>query len=419
MIYAPSSSHHNSNNLAKIITERLQIPITSHNNSHGERGEHYSIPMVVDQSHIMVPAGWDSRGKILALREGFTAELIGEQWNNDVQIPELESSTELPPLSKNKSTETSITQETEVYEDVVTEPESKPIDKKVPMSSAVEIFEKAISTLHPADDQEDESRITENNTKQRHGKTYQNKTDFQEFLASQYEILDDQIKKHGEGEGTRGTSPYRRANRQFPGGSESNTIIQGVPQTMDINIGGIQIEGVEEVLRRLKIQEVASSNNPGTPSSIRSDSTPGASPFGAGIDMSMNGISFDSIAQSQKNLQQAAPKYSEENPAVASKRTGSPYQSSHGVSSNIRGSSPTPRAVSVGGGVNHLGGGFNTTPTRLTSPPANRSDEASYNNKSTTPTLSSKSQNEVLANFFQTLLDKRNSSPGSGNTSGH
>ena len=66
---------------------------------------------------------------------------------------------------------------------------------------------------------------------------------------------------------------YKRNARQFGGfsgnsaGASALSGIQGVPNENDINIGGIQVEGVEEVLRRLKIQETIMNKEPTTPCS--------------------------------------------------------------------------------------------------------------------------------------------------------
>ncbi|EPQ59183.1 hypothetical protein GLOTRDRAFT_113948 [Gloeophyllum trabeum ATCC 11539] len=45
-------------------------------------------PNALDRDRIIVPAGWDSWGKIAVLREGFDAKLWGEAWENDIETAE-------------------------------------------------------------------------------------------------------------------------------------------------------------------------------------------------------------------------------------------------------------------------------------------------------------------------------------------
>lgn len=41
-------------------------------------------PNALDRDKIVIPAGWDSWGKIAVLRDGFDAKLWGEAWENDL-----------------------------------------------------------------------------------------------------------------------------------------------------------------------------------------------------------------------------------------------------------------------------------------------------------------------------------------------
>ncbi|TFK55636.1 hypothetical protein OE88DRAFT_1710043 [Heliocybe sulcata] len=45
-------------------------------------------PNALDRDRIIVPAGWDSWGKIAVLRDGFDAKLWGEAWENDIDAKE-------------------------------------------------------------------------------------------------------------------------------------------------------------------------------------------------------------------------------------------------------------------------------------------------------------------------------------------
>ncbi|OSD04587.1 DLIC-domain-containing protein [Trametes coccinea BRFM310] len=49
-------------------------------------------PNALDRDRIVIPAGWDSWGKIAVLREGFDAKLWGEAWENDLDAPEDDTS---------------------------------------------------------------------------------------------------------------------------------------------------------------------------------------------------------------------------------------------------------------------------------------------------------------------------------------
>jgi hypothetical protein len=42
-------------------------------------------PNTLDRDRIVVPAGWDSWGKISVLREGFDANFWGGAWENDLE----------------------------------------------------------------------------------------------------------------------------------------------------------------------------------------------------------------------------------------------------------------------------------------------------------------------------------------------
>jgi len=42
-------------------------------------------PNALDRDRIVVPAGWDSWGKIAVLRDGFDAKMWGEAWERDLE----------------------------------------------------------------------------------------------------------------------------------------------------------------------------------------------------------------------------------------------------------------------------------------------------------------------------------------------
>ena len=45
-------------------------------------------PNTLDRDQIVVPAGWDSWGKIMVMRDGFEAKLWGEAWERDFKAEE-------------------------------------------------------------------------------------------------------------------------------------------------------------------------------------------------------------------------------------------------------------------------------------------------------------------------------------------
>lgn len=45
-------------------------------------------PNTLDRDRIVVPAGWDSWGKIAVLRDGFDAKVWGEAWEKDLENDE-------------------------------------------------------------------------------------------------------------------------------------------------------------------------------------------------------------------------------------------------------------------------------------------------------------------------------------------
>lgn len=51
-------------------------------------------PNTLDRDRIVVPAGWDSWGKISVLREGFDAKTWGEAWERDLEEVEGQGSGE-------------------------------------------------------------------------------------------------------------------------------------------------------------------------------------------------------------------------------------------------------------------------------------------------------------------------------------
>lgn len=62
-----------------LLSERLELPV-----GYSQRIERL-VPAVINADSIAIPAGWDSRGKIEAVHEGFNFEIVDAQWSHDAQ----------------------------------------------------------------------------------------------------------------------------------------------------------------------------------------------------------------------------------------------------------------------------------------------------------------------------------------------
>lgn len=338
----------------------MELPISLKKNKQGiER----TIPSVMNLDQVVIPAGWDSRGKILTLRDGFNIELVLKFWENDTKIDE--ENDDIKSLkgvtsSENEEDNRKIQEDIKpnigenkslVYEDTavgdsdimdinnsptqLSRPSpskpKRPSDttiktktkenaaesesNKTNIESAVKYFEYEIINLHPEEeeveeDEEEESKRETNENgrdetshhksdKQRdYRKTREKKTDFQEFMKKQYDVLESKIRQEEESAppahqlpGITGTPSFRRA-RGYMGNNPMNTPGQQhndqfnserqdlVPSQEYYNIGGIQVESGDEVFRRLKIQEAANHVQPEMLSPFSDGSaTPGVSPY--------------------------------------------------------------------------------------------------------------------------------------------
>ena len=52
----------------------------------------------MDRDTVLVPAGWDSLGKIRVIREGFDAERLGKGWASDLEEPERSADDDTPSV---------------------------------------------------------------------------------------------------------------------------------------------------------------------------------------------------------------------------------------------------------------------------------------------------------------------------------
>jgi len=191
--------------LVDIISERLKMPVFS-------ATPQRAIPNFSSAERTVIPAGWDSRGKIMAIKEAFPIEQVLGDW------------------------------------------------RKSP-HSIIALYQSTVSMNYG-----DTGSNSDDNAKADPKSVL--KSDFQEFLARHYEILESKLSEE----------PSSKLV------TSSSSVIN---QSVDFNIGGIQVENVEEVLRRLKAREVvvnaSTSTSPATPTANRrgersESSTPGLSP---------------------------------------------------------------------------------------------------------------------------------------------
>lgn len=161
--------HSDNDLLLDLVSERLSLP------TKGPEVQS-ATPAAVDPHSLVIPAGWDSRAKIVAVNEDTIAK----------------------------------------------------IDEFVKLRAdgrRDELFSKYIGVEEPEEVQEEEKVVVP--------------TNYQDFLASHY-------------------NPD--AKEKDPKSPD-----QGSAYLSDFNVGGIQVEGMEEVLRRLKNQDAATSKQPATP----------------------------------------------------------------------------------------------------------------------------------------------------------
>lgn len=350
MLYTPKSLEIPNSSYVSLISEHLSLPVSQNQN---QRGVDRAHPSVVNIDKIVIPAGWDSRGKILTLKEGFDIDLVLKQWENDIKV---ESPTE--KLDSNSSTKsntpeisTEVGNDSIVYEDTATGEDgviNSPYHQKsqrrkelsvekndqsdeYDISGAVEYYELEISHLHPEEELDDEKPEELNDRSTKTGsyrKNREQKTEFQDFMSQQYEVLESKIQRedgNSQQNQLTGTPAFRRqrgVNSLAAGTStpSQQAITQAQQQVLmsRYNIGGIQVESSDEVFRRLKVQEAANSAQEVTASPTFSDSSaPSPSPYagengnevggpgnetGSGLGLNMDSISGKYGLGSNSNL---------------------------------------------------------------------------------------------------------------------
>lgn len=167
---------------------------------------------MIDRDKILVPANWDSWGKIRIIREGFDIEGVGNAWSIEIQDPPGTADPE-----ENGET-----------------PEDG--------TSAVVIYEQTIR-----DPKRDSSAAHANS--QANGNKIEIETeDMQTFLAKQLEVLE-QLK--AEDEKDRAAKKIPKQLEMSPNLDESGRVNEHIGP-VQFNMGGIQVDA-DDMLRKLKV----------------------------------------------------------------------------------------------------------------------------------------------------------------------
>jgi len=172
---------------------------------------------VIDRDKILVPANWDSWGKIRIIREGFDIEGVGTAWSIEIQDPP-GTLDDAPAENGDAEDET---------------------NKEDEGSSAVAIYEQTIK------DPKRETSIARS-SQANANKIEIEAEDMQTFLASQAEVLE-QLKQDDEKD---------RAVRKIPklemSALEDNGRVNEHIGPVQFNMGGIQVDA-DDMLRKLKV----------------------------------------------------------------------------------------------------------------------------------------------------------------------
>ncbi|KAJ5794900.1 hypothetical protein N7457_001499 [Penicillium paradoxum] len=179
---------------------------------------------VIDRDKILVPANWDSWGKIRIIREGFDMEGVSTAWSIEIQDP---------PESIYQSTDGNQQSENDLAEEG---------------TSAVTMFEQTIS---------DPKRGTANP----HGNTTKievETTDLQDFFAVQVEKLEE-LKAKDEKENSNQPTPQLEMSPMADEGKVNDHI-----GPVQFNMGGIQVDA-DDMLKKLRDREASRSQKKESP----------------------------------------------------------------------------------------------------------------------------------------------------------
>ncbi|KUL92156.1 hypothetical protein ZTR_02520 [Talaromyces verruculosus] len=181
---------------------------------------------VIDRDKVLVPANWDSWGKIRIIREGFDIEGVGDAWSIEVQ----ESSRHLVNgAGQDEDAETRNAPTSPIAEDG---------------SSAVAIYEQTIK------DPKQDSAAPGSSVSANRNKIEIETEDMQKFLGQQLTILD-QLK--AEDEKDREAKKAPKPLEMSPHLDESGHVNEHIGP-VQFNMGGIQVDA-DDMLRKLKERE--------------------------------------------------------------------------------------------------------------------------------------------------------------------
>ncbi|KAK9859626.1 hypothetical protein MYU51_013787 [Penicillium brevicompactum] len=187
---------------------------------------------VIDRDKILVPANWDSWGKIRIIREGFDMEGVSTAWSIEIQDP---------PESIYQTTNSAQENEHGLAEDG---------------TSAVTTFEQTIY-----DPKQGTVGANPNNNST---KIEIESTDLQDFFANQANILED-LKARDDKEHTTQQAPQLEMSPMADEGKVNEHI-----GPVQFNMGGIQVDA-DDMLKKLRDREAVRTQKKETPTPPASD----------------------------------------------------------------------------------------------------------------------------------------------------
>lgn len=81
--------------LRQYLLHRL-LPLNASQSASASRYSFAHAPSTIERDVLLVPSGWDSWGKIVALREGFSPRSTAQGWEKDCEVEERRRSGKLP-----------------------------------------------------------------------------------------------------------------------------------------------------------------------------------------------------------------------------------------------------------------------------------------------------------------------------------
>ncbi|KAJ5317545.1 hypothetical protein N7508_002053 [Penicillium antarcticum] len=171
---------------------------------------------VIDRDKILVPANWDSWGKIRIIREGFDMEGVSTAWSIEIQDPP--EPIDQPPENDNGPGEDG--------------------------TSAVRVFEQTIN------DPKRDNTIAHPNSNSNGTKIEIETSDIQAFLSSQVEILE-KLKAEDEKDRANQATPQLEMSPMDDEGKVNEHI-----GPVQFNMGGIQVDA-DDMLKKLRDREAS------------------------------------------------------------------------------------------------------------------------------------------------------------------